>query len=872
MTESLSDNKRIAKNTIVLYARMVVMLILSFYTSRIVLEALGVVNLGIYSVVGGVLSLLGLINSSMTLSVQRFLAFDIGKRDNQALNTTFSTAVIIHIALAVIIVVLAETVGLYFLTHYINYPPERHDAVLWVYHLSVLGSFISIIQIPYGAIIVAYERMHIYAWFTILDVLIRLLLISLLLIITCDTLIFFAVFGSVVGIVMFIINRVYFHYQFRNVRFRLVFDKRVIKNMVSFAGWSTYGEFAWAGTNQGTDILLNLYFGPATNGVRSMAYQVQSIVMRFVMSFQGAINPQVIKRYAAGEHENMRNLVYRGTCFSVYLTLLLALPFLLEADFLLNIWLISVPEELALFAKIIIVNIFIDMLTNLHAAAAKAYGNISRYQMVVSLFLSLNFILSFVALHFGMPAYSVFLVYSFVAAMLCVVRLFLLRQMIPMMTISSFLGQVIRPVFKVAAIALIAPIATEYALDDSWVSSLIICSVSVFSVALSVWLIGLSRNERRTLIGYLISAAPFLKRFIRPITGIVTWITYHNYGSFLQAYALQQILKRLGYKNRIIRDRVPASQPVPVSIRGRLRAWKARFKQTMNRSFGSDQMYRRFAQKYLSIDTESDAGILNLKYSTIVCGSDQIWSPYLKFEPFYYLDFYQGRKIAYAPSVGTRTWNQEYLDNIGPLIRQFHALSVRELESAEALGKALNLKIKTVLDPTLLLSGAEWKEMLLRKDKRPGGYIICYFLTPNAWYLDYVKDYAVRQNKSVRIFDNQPEYRDWAESVQAGPQEFLSYINAADEVFTDSFHATIFSILFHKKFTTFKRFEDGGEKDQNLRLYNLFALIGLHDYFIGRDDLALVDQLPMPDYESIDSRLADLRSASISYLKNALSQ
>lgn len=865
-----SDNKRIAKNTIVLYVRMIIMLVLSFYTSRIILEALGIENLGIYNVVGGIVSLLALVNNSMSLSVQRFLSYDIGKQDEKALNTTFSTAVIIHFLIGLLIILLGETVGLYVLNNYINYPPERHEAALWVYHLSVLGSFIGIIQIPYSAIVVAYERMHIYAYFTIADVVIRLLLIYLLLILPVDKLIFMAVFSSIVGILMFIVNRVYFHYQFKNVRFRFLFDKAVFKHLFNFAGWSTFGEFAWAGTNQGTNILLNLYFGPVMNGARGMAYQIQSIVMRFVMSFQAAINPQVIKRYAAGEYESMRTLVYRGTCFSHYLALLLALPFLLEADFLLSLWLITVPEHLALFAKLILINVFLDMLTNLHAAAAKAYGKIGRYQMIVSLFLSMNFFLSFVVLHLGMPAYSVFLVYSVVAFSLVIVRLLLLRRMIPVMTISSYIPGVIVPIVKVTGLALLVPITAKCVLPESALTSFTICTLSVFSVAGSAWLTGLTTQEKQSALKHAASALPFIKRFCKPQTATVTWISYHNFGTFLQAYALQQTLLRLGYKNKIISDRhrIPPSWLPPRE--NALRAIKSKIKRLLRGQSTSDQLYNDFRQKHLLIDTETDAAKLNTKYEIMLCGSDQIWSPYLKFDSFYYLDFFQGRKVAYAPSIGTDRWSVEYISNTAPLLRQFSSISVREADSANALSRELGCEIPAVVDPTLLLSGEEWKKKLLRRNKNKGGYILCYFLTPNSWYTDFIQNYAKQQNKAIKVFDTHKEYEALGELVQAGPKEFLACINEADEVFTDSFHASIFSILFHKKFTTFKRFEDGGEKDQNLRIHNLFSALGLEAHFIGREELSTISSKALPDYQAVETRLQELREESISYLINAL--
>lgn len=348
----------------------------------------------------------------------------------------------------------------------------------------------------------------------------------------------------------------------------------------------------------------------------------------------------------------------------------------------------------------------------------------------------------------------------------------------------------------------------------------------------------------------------------------VTWITYLNFGTFLQAYALQKSILKLGYNNKILCDRRIVTPKRRFSLRMFLRKIKLRI---LNRDL-SERLYKKFKKKHLIIDTEIDFKKINAKYQVMLCGSDQIWSPYLKFTPYYYLDFYHGKKIAYAPSIGTATWPKEYITNTKPLLRQFSALSVREKESAIALNQELGLEVHTVLDPTLLLRGEEWKQQLLEKDKRQGGYILCYFLTPTSWYLEYVKEYAKKQNKSIKIFDTHSEYSHFGENVAAGPQEFLSMINAADEIFTDSFHATIFSILFHKKFVTFKRFKDGGEKDQNLRLYNLFTLLDLKDYFIGEEELGTLSTLNQPNYKEIDIKLEKLRNDSLSYLKKSLSE
>ncbi len=496
--DSISDNKRIAKNTIMLYIRMIVMMLISLFTTRIVLQVLGVADLGIVNVVGGIVSLITMISSSMTLTVQRFISYDLGKRDIEELNKTFSTAVLLHVVLALFVVAIGETVGLYFLKHHINYPEERAEAVMWVYQLSLLTACIGITQIPYSALIVAYEKMGIYAYFTISDVILKLLSVYLLWVVPFDKLIFFSLFHTTVAILMMEVYRIYCRRQFLEVRFRFGIHKEKFKHLTNFAGWSAFGELAWAGTNQGVTIILNMFFGPAVNAARGIGFQIQSAVIRFVSAFQTAINPQIIKLYAAGNILQMQKLVHRGTCLSVYLTLLLSLPVILEPDYLIYIWLGQVPEHVVVFTQLVLINIMLDMLSNLLPTVVKAYGKISAYQMIVSMVLGLNFPLSYLAFYFGLPAYSSFVVYSGISVALLGVRLILIRKMMGI-SIREYMLNVLWSVVKVCALALPLPIYVSMSLEDSFVNVAVVAFVSVLCVAFAVYTLGLYKGEKEIL-------------------------------------------------------------------------------------------------------------------------------------------------------------------------------------------------------------------------------------------------------------------------------------------------------------------------------------------------------------------------------------
>ena len=356
-------------------------------------------------------------------------------------------------------------------------------------------------------------------------------------------------------------------------------------------------------------------------------------------------------------------------------------------------------------------------------------------------------------------------------------------------------------------------------------------------------------------------------------TATITWICYRNFGTYLQAYALQQVVKQLGHENHIIYDNHFIKHAKPSkSLKDVLRKIYGTVVQTIRfpQHFKIERCYERFLKEHLQIDyqiTTTDG--LGDKYDAFLCGSDQIWSPYLDFEPYYFLGFPAKRKIAYAPSLGTGTCTAAYEKNAIPLIRQFDYLSTREEVGTKMLRQYIDKPIQTVVDPTLLLDGTTWDKLTQTVDEDK--YLLCYFLSPNDWYINHAKQYAKEKGLKLYIFGTNPHYRDFADKViYGGPQEFLSYIKYADIVFTDSFHATIFSIHFHKNFQTFKRFEDGKGNDQNARLYNLFEKLYIDHHFVGKSDQFQPDCNASVNWVEVDNYLQDLRDFSLSYLKNSL--
>lgn len=347
-------------------------------------------------------------------------------------------------------------------------------------------------------------------------------------------------------------------------------------------------------------------------------------------------------------------------------------------------------------------------------------------------------------------------------------------------------------------------------------------------------------------------------------TATITWIYYENFGTFLQAYALQKSIMNLGHENVIIDD----SFFYRPSLKGRIKKYMIDF---MTGKRFSHKAYQRFRIENLEFENfTGNADEIKEKFDVYICGSDQIWSPYLKFNPYYYLGFTSRKKIAYAPSTGTGTCTEQYKQNVKPYINKFSHVAVREEAGQKMLSSFIDKNIDVVLDPTLLLTKDQWDKVECKVNV-DSPYIICYFLTPNQWYLNYVKEYAIKHNKHIKIFNTNPLYEEMGfDTVEAGPGEFISFIKNAEKVFTDSFHSSIFSILYHKDVITFKRFDDGGEKDQNARISDLFDKLGITSHFVGKDELDNVEKLEIPNYTEVDEKLSAYRNSSIEYLKNAI--
>jgi len=498
-----NDSKRIAKNSLALYVRMLLKTGIALYVSRIVLEALGVEDYGIYNIVGGVVIVFSFLNRSIAASTERFLTFEIGRKDFEQLKKVFCLSVSIHMGAAILIFGLLETLGLYFLEYYINIPATRMNAAKLVFHCSVFTSMFSMLQAPYNAVIIANERMNIYAYISIWEVLLNLFIALLLLHIPSNRLEWY---GFSLLLSAAIITSCYFIYcrwKFKECRWNFVWDFFLFKKLLGFTGWNICGALSWVGRSQGVNIILNSFYGPCLNAAYGISMQVNNALELFVQSFIAALNPPIVKRYSSGNIDGMKKMIFEGARYSFFLLFLLTLPMLLEMNTILSLWLKEVPEYTLIFTRLAIIGSIFSTLGNTMQSGIFATGKIKKLQIIIITLSALNLIAAYILLAIGFPPFTIMLTVVFIAILSLFGRLFILYQLleIPKQDFMSEIMQLFKRITLVSIIAIIGPLFLEVLLtDDSIWKFVIIVSCSMISVSLSTFWFGLTKNERFYLL------------------------------------------------------------------------------------------------------------------------------------------------------------------------------------------------------------------------------------------------------------------------------------------------------------------------------------------------------------------------------------
>lgn len=499
MSNQSANNKRIAKNTLLLYVRMLFGMLVSLYTSRVILQTLGVEDYGVYNVVGGVITMFTFLNSAMSSATSRYITFEIGKGNMEQLKKVFSTALQIHAAIALLIVILGETVGLWFLMNELVIPDGRMEAAMWVYQCSIVTAVVTIMSVPYNADIIAHEKMSAFAYISVLEILLKLVIVYLLVALPFDKLKVYAVLVLMVGLLIRYIYTRYCHKHFEESHYIHRIDKPLLREMSSFAGWSFWGNLAGILYSQGLNMMLNIFFGPVVNAARGIATQIQHVVTQFVTNFQMALNPQITKTYASGELDKMHSLMFRSARFSFMLLFFLSLPVMLETNYILTLWLGIVPENTVIFARIIIAISLIYTIANPCVIANQATGKVKVYQAVVGGLLLLILPISYIVLKMGAPAYSVFIVHFCVESVAQFARMYMLRNMIDL-PLFSYVKNIYLPIMGVVLLSVVLPMLVYNNMQEGFIRFLIVGMTCVVSVAMTSLFIGMTRNERTFLI------------------------------------------------------------------------------------------------------------------------------------------------------------------------------------------------------------------------------------------------------------------------------------------------------------------------------------------------------------------------------------
>lgn len=382
MTDTSKNNKRIAKNTLLLYVRMLFLMIISLYTSRVILNTLGVEDYGINNVVSGFIGMLGFLSGSLGAASSRFITYDLGIGDMVTMKRTFGNIVTIHLLLAVMILIFGETIGLWFVLNKLQIPENRMTAALWVYQFSIFSFMLSIVSVPYNATIIAHERMKAFAYISIVDAILKLLIVYLLVIIPYDKLIIYAILFFCIQVFDRVVYGVYCYRHFEETKTKLAFNKKLFKEIFSFAVWTMNGNLAVIGYTQGINVLLNMFFGPVVNAARGIAVQVQTVVQNFCNNFQMALNPQLTKSYAQKDLAHMQQLLKVSSKFSFFLLYIISLPLMLEAPLVLKWWLGIVPEHTINFLRLILCSSMLVALSNPLVVSVHATGKIKKFQAI----------------------------------------------------------------------------------------------------------------------------------------------------------------------------------------------------------------------------------------------------------------------------------------------------------------------------------------------------------------------------------------------------------------------------------------------------------------------------------------------------------
>lgn len=496
MDNHATSNRRIAKNTVFLYLRMLLLMAVSFYTTRVVLNTLGDVDYGVYNVVGGIVGFISFINGSMSLASNRFLAYAIGKNDSVLLSRTFSMAVMLHGLIGITIVIIAETAGIWYFYNYLNIPEETYYAAMWVYQLSIVGMFLSIMMVPLTSLVIAHERMSAFAAVSLVEGGLKLAVAFLLTAIMANKLILYACLMLSVTVVTGIVWLAYCVVRFHDIHIRIKWHQQLFKEMYSFVGWQFTGAFSWILRTQGVNLVLNYFFGPVLNTARTISVQVNSGVFALVQNFQMAVNPQLVKSYAQDNVAGMHDLLISSSKYSFFLLYIVALPVLCQTQPILRIWLNTIPDYTVIFVQLALISVLIETLSGTMSHAALATGNIKLYQPVISGIVLLEVFLVYAGYRIGFPPQFMFYVAIFLNFIAFIARLSILRHLIRLKW-KKYIRHVTMPIISVVSVSVPLSVVVCKLMTTGSILNMLTLIILVFLIAsASAFIVGMSSHER----------------------------------------------------------------------------------------------------------------------------------------------------------------------------------------------------------------------------------------------------------------------------------------------------------------------------------------------------------------------------------------
>lgn len=496
MPNNSSNNKRIAKNTLMLYLRMLLIMLIRLYSSRVVLDVLGVNDYGLYNVIGGMVVMFSFINNAMTDSTQRYLTYELGKNSIDKVVQVFKTSKYIHIGIAFVFFILLEIFGVWFVENQMTIPDGRKNACLIVMHLSVITTMFKIINVPYNSLIIAHEKMNVFAYLSIIEALLLFSILFILDAVCCDKLILYGVLILVVQLIIQIIYRLYCRKTFEECSKKTRVNRKLFKDMLSFAGWNICGNMAQLFSTHGLNMLLNVYFNPAINAARGIAVTVQGAIGQFSGSFQSSINPQITKSYASGNYDYLNKLIFVSSKYTCFLLILISIPVIFETPYLLSIWLKNVPNLSVIFLRLILFTTIIEAIINPINVAVAATGYIKKYQIFNGLITISVLPLSAVAFYCGFDAKYAFIIQLCLCCISFFVRFLVMKQFINI-KINEYVKNVIVKCVIVVLLSLIIPLIIISNIEPSFERLILNFTLSLIWTFIVIYVSGMNKQERQ---------------------------------------------------------------------------------------------------------------------------------------------------------------------------------------------------------------------------------------------------------------------------------------------------------------------------------------------------------------------------------------